>query len=66
MRWELGNLGLSLVLPGEPKMKRLPLSKPAQQIVEDHMAYQYDSSQIGVVILYVLLQRESNIRGLQV
>lgn len=56
MRWELGNLGLSLVLPGEPKMRRLPLSKPAQQIVEDHMAYQYTNDQIGAFIIYVLLR----------
>ena len=56
MRWELGNLGLSLVLPGEPKMRRLPLSKPAQQIVEDHMAYQYTNDQIGTFIMYVLLR----------
>ena len=55
-RWELGNLGLSLVLPGEPKMRRLPLSKPAQQIVEDHMAYQYNNDQIGAFIIYVLLR----------
>lgn len=56
MRWELGNLGLSLELPGEPKMRRLPLPKPAQQIIEDHMAYQYSNDQMGAVIIYVLLR----------
>lgn len=55
-RWELGNLGLSLELPGEPTMRRLPLSKPAQQIVQDHMAYQYRNDQMGAFILYVLLR----------
>jgi hypothetical protein len=54
MRWELGNLGLSLELPGEPTYKRLPLSKPAQQIVQDHMTYQYNNDQVGVAIIYVL------------
>jgi hypothetical protein len=56
MRWELGNLGLSLELPGEPTYKRLPLSKPAQQIVQDHMTYQYNNDQVGVAIIYVLLK----------
>jgi hypothetical protein len=56
MRWELGNLGLSVELPGEPAMRRLPLSKPAQQIVQDHMAYHYGNGQMGVVIIYVLLR----------
>lgn len=56
MRWELGNLGLSLVLPGEPKMRRLPLSGAARQIAEDHMAYQYENSQIVVFIIYILLR----------
>jgi len=56
MRWELGNLGLSLVLPGEPKMRRLPLPRQAQQIIEDHMAYQYNNDQLGAVIIYVLLR----------
>lgn len=56
MRWELGNLGLSLELPGEPTYRRLPLSKPAQQIVEDHMTYQYNSDQVRVAIIYILLK----------
>lgn len=56
MRWELGNLGLSLELPGEPTMRRPPLSKPAQQIVQDHMAYQYSNGQMGAFIIYVLLR----------
>ena len=56
MRWELGNLGLSLELPGEPTYRRLPLSKPAQQIVQDHMTYQYNNDQVGVAIIYILLK----------
>jgi hypothetical protein len=56
MRWELGNLGLSLELPGEPKMRRLPLPQLAQQIIQDHMAYQYNNDQMGAVIIYVLLK----------
>ena len=55
-RWELGNLGLSLELPGEPAMRRLPLSKPAQQIVQDHMGYLYRNDQMGAFIIYVLLR----------
>ncbi|HKA18828.1 MAG TPA: hypothetical protein VKN18_11110 [Blastocatellia bacterium] len=56
MRWELGNLGLSLELPGEPTYRRLPLSKPAQEIVQDHMAYQYKNDQMEIAVMYILLK----------
>jgi hypothetical protein len=55
-RWELGNLGLSIALPGKPTMRRFPLSNPAQQIVQDHMGYFYNNDRIAVCILYIFLR----------